>query len=90
MLTVCCLQSSRCCYVILIMSVYWATEVIPMSVTALIPIAAMPWLGIASSREICPNYFDVRTTYIGLSHPHTHTPFQDEPFRFLPVVPEVV
>jgi len=73
------MQSARCCYVILIMSVYWATEVIPMSVTALIPIAAMPWLGVASSREICPNYFDVRTTYIGLidaytdTHKHKHT-----------------
>jgi len=54
-----CVQSARCCYVILVMSVYWATEVIPMSITALIPIAAMPWLGVASSRQICPNYFDV-------------------------------
>jgi sodium-dependent dicarboxylate transporter 2/3/5 len=51
-------KSARCAYVILIMSVYWATEVIPTSITALLPIAVMPWLGVAASREICPNYFD--------------------------------
>jgi len=45
------------------MAVYWATEVIPMPITALMPIALMPLLGVVTSREICPEYFDVSTTY---------------------------
>ena len=38
------------------MAVWWATEAIPVPVTALIPLALFPILGVASFREAAPLY----------------------------------
>ncbi|CAL4161095.1 unnamed protein product [Meganyctiphanes norvegica] len=48
----------RCAYVIAVMAVYWMTEAIPMSVTALIPIFAFPLLGVMSTQETCIVYLN--------------------------------
>lgn len=53
------LQASRCAYTIVIMAVYWMTEVLPMAVTALLPIVLFPWLGVVGSKTICTNYLKV-------------------------------
>lgn len=53
------LQAARCAYVILIMATYWMTEAIPIAVTALLPIALMPWLGVIPSAKLCSNYLKV-------------------------------
>lgn len=46
----------RCAYVVLIMAVYWVTEVIPLTITAMIPVFAFPLLGIMSTKSVCQVY----------------------------------
>ncbi|XP_002733305.1 Na(+)/citrate cotransporter-like [Saccoglossus kowalevskii] len=45
-----------CAYAILIMAVYWVTEVIPLAVTALLPMVLFPTLGVMDSKQTCSNY----------------------------------
>jgi di/tricarboxylate transporter len=56
----CFLKAGKCAYAIVIMAVYWLTEVIPMAVTALLPIVIFPWLGVMDTKQACQNYFKVR------------------------------
>ena len=42
------------------MAVYWMTEAIPIAVTALLPFAFMPWLGIIKASEVAVNYLKVQ------------------------------
>lgn len=53
------MQAGKCAYAILIMATYWMTEVIPMAVTALLPVVIFPWLGIMDTKKICENYLKV-------------------------------
>ncbi|XP_070276912.1 Na(+)/dicarboxylate cotransporter 3 isoform X3 [Myotis yumanensis] len=48
------------------MAVYWCTEALPLSVTALLPIILFPFLGILKSKDVCPQYF-VDTNFLFLS-----------------------
>ena len=41
-----------CAYVLLIMSVYWMTEALPLPITSLIPIVAFPLAGVISTVSI--------------------------------------
>uniref|UniRef100_I3N8N5 Solute carrier family 13 member 3 n=1 Tax=Ictidomys tridecemlineatus TaxID=43179 RepID=I3N8N5_ICTTR len=56
----------RCLFVILLMAVYWCTEALPLSVTALLPIVLFPFLGILPSSKVCPQYF-LDTNFLFLS-----------------------
>ncbi|XP_050692843.1 solute carrier family 13 member 2-like isoform X2 [Eriocheir sinensis] len=49
-------SEARCGYVILIMAVFWGTEAVPVAVTALIPVFALPLLGILSTGDVCIVY----------------------------------
>lgn len=60
------LQEGRCLFVILLMAVYWCTEALPLSVTALLPIVLFPFLGILPSSRVCPQYF-LDTNFLFLS-----------------------
>lgn len=42
-------EEMRCAYVALVMAVYWVTEALPLPVTSLIPMVALPLLGIMST-----------------------------------------
>ncbi|XP_026466829.1 protein I'm not dead yet-like [Ctenocephalides felis] len=46
----------NCMYVVILMAVYWTTEVIPINVTALIPIPLFPLLGVLDTRSACMEY----------------------------------
>ncbi|KAM5305267.1 Na(+)/dicarboxylate cotransporter 3 isoform 1-T1 [Glossophaga mutica] len=60
------LKEGRCLFVILLMAVYWCTEALPLSVTALLPITLFPLLGILQSSVVCPQYF-LDTNFLFLS-----------------------
>ncbi|VDO49641.1 unnamed protein product [Haemonchus placei] len=47
----------RCAFCILVLSIYWIVEVVPIGVTSLMPIFLFPILGIESARKICLVYF---------------------------------
>ncbi|NP_074057.2 Na(+)/dicarboxylate cotransporter 3 [Rattus norvegicus] len=59
-------KEGRCLYVILLMAVYWCTEALPLSVTALLPIILFPFMGILPSSKVCPQYF-LDTNFLFLS-----------------------
>lgn len=46
------LQFARCAYVIIIMAIYWCTDVIPVAVTSLLPVLLFPLLQILDSKEV--------------------------------------
>jgi len=58
----CALEAGRCAYVVLLMATFWMTEVIPVAVTALLPVVAFPWLGIMDTNDVCRNYLQVGYT----------------------------
>ena len=41
------------------MAIYWMTEVIPMAVTAILPLVIMPPLGVLGAKELSVNYLKV-------------------------------
>lgn len=53
-------QAYRCMYVVLVMSMFWVTEALPLPITSMIPMVAFPVLGILVSSliNIC---FSVKT-----------------------------
>ncbi|XP_055376880.1 protein I'm not dead yet [Condylostylus longicornis] len=56
----------RCLYILLVMSFFWLTEVLPLPVTSMIPIVAFPVAGIMSSEATCALYFkDTLVMFIG-------------------------
>ncbi|KAI6053099.1 Na(+)/dicarboxylate cotransporter 3 isoform X2 [Marmota monax] len=59
-------KEGRCLFVILLMAIYWCTEALPLSVTALLPIVLFPFLGILPSSKVCPQYF-LDTNFLFLS-----------------------
>ena len=52
-------QEAKCAYVIIIMAIYWMTEVLPMAITALLPIVLMPPLGVMGAKDLAKNYLKV-------------------------------
>ncbi|XP_059149152.1 Na(+)/dicarboxylate cotransporter 3-like [Physella acuta] len=51
-------QELKCGYVVVLMTVYWITESLPLPVTALIPIVLLPLLGVVSSSRLCKVFFE--------------------------------
>jgi sodium-dependent dicarboxylate transporter 2/3/5 len=43
-------------YVVLLMSIYWVTEAIPLPITGMLPIVLFPVFGILSSDQVCMMY----------------------------------
>ncbi|XP_043285688.1 protein I'm not dead yet-like [Venturia canescens] len=56
----------RCLYVIVIMAMFWVTEVLPLPITGLIPIVLYPLMGILSTSKTCDCYMnDTTMMFIG-------------------------
>ena len=59
-------SEAKCAYVALIMAIYWVVELLPLSVTALLPIVMFPLLGIMSTNEITMYYMkDTCMLFVG-------------------------
>uniref|UniRef100_A0A672RE77 Solute carrier family 13 member 1-like n=1 Tax=Sinocyclocheilus grahami TaxID=75366 RepID=A0A672RE77_SINGR len=50
-------KEAECAYILILMAVYWMTEVIPLSVTALLPSLLFPLFGIMKSSQVASVYF---------------------------------
>ncbi|GFT97985.1 hypothetical protein NPIL_21361 [Nephila pilipes] len=59
-------KESRCGFVVLWMAFYFMLEPVPLAVTALLPVAAFPILGLLSTTEACTPYMkDTIMMYVG-------------------------
>lgn len=52
-------KAGLCAYVVILMSVYWILQCIPIAVTGLIPAFIFPLMGIMASSKVSSLYFNV-------------------------------
>jgi di/tricarboxylate transporter len=52
-------QEAQCGYTIMIMAIYWMTEALPLPVTSLIPVVALPLFGIMETGDVSTAYMKV-------------------------------
>ena len=57
------LQEASCAYVIVIMAVFWVTEALPISVTALLPVFKFPLAGVLSASDVGKVFFNVSQNF---------------------------
>ncbi|XP_006891137.1 PREDICTED: solute carrier family 13 member 2 [Elephantulus edwardii] len=59
-------KEAYCAYVIILMALFWCTEVLPLAVTALLPIVLFPMMGIMDASEVSTEYLnDTNVLFIG-------------------------
>ena len=52
-------KEAKCGYGLGIMAIYWITEALPLSATALLPLVIFPMLGLISVEEVCSSFIRV-------------------------------
>uniref|UniRef100_A0A3P9JRR9 Solute carrier family 13 member 1 n=1 Tax=Oryzias latipes TaxID=8090 RepID=A0A3P9JRR9_ORYLA len=50
-------KEAECAFVMLLMAVYWVTEILPLSITAMLPAVLFPLFGIMKSSDVAKWYF---------------------------------
>lgn len=56
----------RCLYVVVLMAGFWVLEVLPLAVTAMIPLALFPTMGILDTKKTSMAYFkDSNMMFVG-------------------------
>ena len=55
-------KPAACTFVLIVMSVYWLSDCIPMAITSLLPVLLYPIFGIMDSRTTSKIYFEVSNT----------------------------
>ncbi|CAF2992535.1 unnamed protein product [Rotaria socialis] len=59
-------SQARCGYIVIILTIYWVFEAIPLPVTSLLPLALFPMAGILTAERVAPHYFkDIITLFFG-------------------------
>ncbi|XP_007554402.2 solute carrier family 13 member 5 [Poecilia formosa] len=59
-------SEAECAYVIILMAVYWCTEVLPLAVTSLLPAVLFPLFGIMQSKDVGMQYLkDTNLLFVG-------------------------
>ncbi|KIH46352.1 hypothetical protein ANCDUO_23596 [Ancylostoma duodenale] len=53
------LQEWRCAFCIGVMAVYWMTEVLPLAVTAMLPVILFPLTGVMTCTETAQQFINV-------------------------------
>lgn len=51
----------RCLYIVLVMALFWVTEVLPLPITGLIPVTLYPLMGVLSTSATCDCYINDTT-----------------------------
>ncbi|KAI0239554.1 Solute carrier family 13 member 5 [Lamellibrachia satsuma] len=57
-------QVSKAAYGVVVMAIFWATEVLPIPITALLPVVIFPVLGVMGAKELSQNYLKDRNMLI--------------------------
>lgn len=55
-------KAGACAFVVMLMSVYWIAQCVPIAVTSLLPVVFYPLMGILSSDQVSRLYFNVMIT----------------------------
>lgn len=56
------MQEAIAAFLLLVMATYWATEALPLPVTALIPVFYLPLTGIMTTEDVTMLYMKVRVS----------------------------
>ena len=59
-------RAARMAGCVVLLAVYWASEALPLPVTALLPLVLFPLLGIVTNKDVAVNYFkDTNILFVG-------------------------
>ncbi|CAF1634123.1 unnamed protein product, partial [Adineta ricciae] len=58
---------ARCAYIVILLTIYWVSEVMPYAVTSLLPLVFFPMGGVLPGDRVGLNYFkDITTMFVGI------------------------